>query len=306
MKRTETALLRAIVESPDDDLPRLAYADWLEEQGNDDRAEFIRVQLRLARMAATAPEREEGQRRERELLETHADEWLKPFRKWLHEPADILIPHRPRWEFRRGFLERATLTVEGFGKDGKKLLDAAPVREAWFPDCEGEDLADLGEIETLRRLTALDLAGANYTDGTDELLYSEHLRGLRRLDFFCEVHDEGMGGDVWYPLLTSESLANLQELLLSEQPMDEDVFDYVLRNFKLPSLRKLGLEGVVGIDRDIAQKIAKAKSLRRIEVLAVTCKYLETGAETALRRRFGDGLLINDLDTQDGGWKACF
>ena len=28
----EDAFLQAILETPDDDLPRLAYADWLEEQ----------------------------------------------------------------------------------------------------------------------------------------------------------------------------------------------------------------------------------------------------------------------------------
>jgi uncharacterized protein (TIGR02996 family) len=42
------ALLQAIIESPADDLPRLVYADWLEEHGEADRAELIRVQIKLA------------------------------------------------------------------------------------------------------------------------------------------------------------------------------------------------------------------------------------------------------------------
>src|SRR5262245_7675431 len=33
--------LAAILEQPDDDGPRLVYADWLEEQGQSDRAELI-------------------------------------------------------------------------------------------------------------------------------------------------------------------------------------------------------------------------------------------------------------------------
>jgi len=41
------ALLRAIVESPDDDAPRLVYADWLDERGESDRAEFIRLQCAI-------------------------------------------------------------------------------------------------------------------------------------------------------------------------------------------------------------------------------------------------------------------
>jgi uncharacterized protein (TIGR02996 family) len=43
----QTALLQRILEAPADDIPRLIYADWLEEKGQDKRAEFIRVSCRL-------------------------------------------------------------------------------------------------------------------------------------------------------------------------------------------------------------------------------------------------------------------
>jgi uncharacterized protein (TIGR02996 family) len=45
-------LLKAIIDDPQDDLPRLAFADWCEENGDDTRAEFIRVQVELARLQA--------------------------------------------------------------------------------------------------------------------------------------------------------------------------------------------------------------------------------------------------------------
>lgn len=41
------AILRAILDDPADDLPRLAYADWLLEQGDDAGAEFIRAQVEV-------------------------------------------------------------------------------------------------------------------------------------------------------------------------------------------------------------------------------------------------------------------
>ena len=44
----DEAFLQAMVETPDDDTPRLVYADWLEENGDADRAEFIRLQCELA------------------------------------------------------------------------------------------------------------------------------------------------------------------------------------------------------------------------------------------------------------------
>jgi uncharacterized protein (TIGR02996 family) len=42
-------LLAAILANPDDDTVRLVYADYLQEHGDEDRAEFIRVQIELAR-----------------------------------------------------------------------------------------------------------------------------------------------------------------------------------------------------------------------------------------------------------------
>jgi len=50
----DEALLAAVLARPDEDLPRLAYADWLEEHDQSERAEFIRVQIELARNHLTS------------------------------------------------------------------------------------------------------------------------------------------------------------------------------------------------------------------------------------------------------------
>lgn len=42
--------LRAVLEDPSDDGARLVCADWFEEHGESERAEFIRVQVRIAEM----------------------------------------------------------------------------------------------------------------------------------------------------------------------------------------------------------------------------------------------------------------
>ena len=44
------AFLRAIFDAPDDDTPRLVYADFLQENGEEEHAELIRVQCELARL----------------------------------------------------------------------------------------------------------------------------------------------------------------------------------------------------------------------------------------------------------------
>jgi uncharacterized protein (TIGR02996 family) len=45
----QEGLLRAILEDPEDDTVRLAYADWLDEHDQPERAEFIRIQITLSK-----------------------------------------------------------------------------------------------------------------------------------------------------------------------------------------------------------------------------------------------------------------
>ena len=52
----EDAFLHDILAHPDDDAPRLIYADWLDEH-NDPRGEFIRTQCALAQLSEEDPRR---------------------------------------------------------------------------------------------------------------------------------------------------------------------------------------------------------------------------------------------------------
>ena len=44
----DEAFIRTLVDSPGDDTPRLAYADWLDEQG-DPRGHYLRAETRIMR-----------------------------------------------------------------------------------------------------------------------------------------------------------------------------------------------------------------------------------------------------------------
>jgi uncharacterized protein (TIGR02996 family) len=78
----DDAFLAGIIESPDDDAPRLIYADWLEEHGREERAEFIRVLCELARLGEDDPRRGELGARERELLARHEQTWGERRGSW--------------------------------------------------------------------------------------------------------------------------------------------------------------------------------------------------------------------------------
>jgi uncharacterized protein (TIGR02996 family) len=87
--RVEESFLAAIYESPDDDAPRLVYADWLAERG-DPRGEFIHLQCK----AAAGPLRSIDEKRMRSLARRHRVRLLGPLEPVLDEFA----------KFERGFV----------------------------------------------------------------------------------------------------------------------------------------------------------------------------------------------------------
>jgi uncharacterized protein (TIGR02996 family) len=73
-------LLAAVIAAPADNLPRLAAADWLEENGYTDRAELIRIQCGVA---------EGGYKRTVDLFRGengHAAYWFGPATAMLVDP----------------------------------------------------------------------------------------------------------------------------------------------------------------------------------------------------------------------------
>src|SRR5689334_8936314 len=80
------ALHKAICENPDEDTPRLAFADFLQEQGETERAEFIRDQLALA-IGARTPDL----KRWYDLVRRRAADWFPGV------PAHAIRHDKPNW-----------------------------------------------------------------------------------------------------------------------------------------------------------------------------------------------------------------
>src|SRR5204863_9479551 len=93
--RLDRKFLDYIVANIDEDTPRVAFADWLEENGRAERAEFIRVQCERARLPAWDHAQVRLRLREQELLKKYGEEWL----------AEVPAVEGARWEgFRRGIV----------------------------------------------------------------------------------------------------------------------------------------------------------------------------------------------------------
>src|SRR5262249_875654 len=83
----EKAFLADVAEHPDDDAPRLVFADWLQDNGDPHRAEFIPVQGELARprLRGGSKRRRELQKREKNLFDEHGTRWKEAVGAWCGE-----------------------------------------------------------------------------------------------------------------------------------------------------------------------------------------------------------------------------
>src|SRR4051794_14188885 len=108
------ALLQTIYDDPENDTPRLVYADCLEEQGDSARAEFIRLECEQATIRhhpVVAPNRWDSPRfweleaRLNELSSRHAAGWFAPL---------FRVIRRGEMRTSRGFPWHVALTARRF------------------------------------------------------------------------------------------------------------------------------------------------------------------------------------------------
>jgi uncharacterized protein (TIGR02996 family) len=164
----QAALIGEIAAHPDDDMPRLIYADWLEEQGYP-QGEFIRLQCESAR--ATDPLlRRELIERETELLRRHRLDWLKPF-------GNELI----RGVFHRGVLDQAEVKPDAFLEEADDWLRRFPLTILQLNLCD-VPLRRLADIPRLRQIRSLRVSGSSLRDnGCIRLLQAKNIGPLEEL-----------------------------------------------------------------------------------------------------------------------------
>ena len=118
----DPAFIRMIAAQPEDDAPRLVYADVLEERGDPAsaaRAEFIRVQCERARLVPDTPRSRELWFRDAALLD-----WARAWR------ADLPAVRGLQYGgFRRGFIDDVYAhDPEEFVRSAALVFGRLPVR----------------------------------------------------------------------------------------------------------------------------------------------------------------------------------
>jgi uncharacterized protein (TIGR02996 family) len=297
----DEAFLEAIREQPDDDGPRLVYADWLDDHGQPDRAEFIRVQCERAR-GAEGPRAEVLIQRARELLEARWEEWVGPLREAVRSTkahfaeAWLTGGFHPDGlsRFRRGFVDTLTLGAEDFLARTGALTRLVPLRHLGLRGAGrcASALAEASYLLGVETLSFVDYFDSPLTaGGARALAASPHLGQLRTLYLYRnDIGDAGLEALVVAPWLdglqaldvTDAGLTAVGVRALAESPRvprlgalwlggnsfgGENVLGILTVSRLWPGLHTLGLNNS-GIDpeRLAALAAAPAGNLRKLDL----------------------------------------
>ncbi len=290
------AFLRMIAAAPDDDAPRLVYADWLEEHG-DPRGAFIRVQCALAALPDDDPRRPDLEQAERRLLAGHAAAWT-------HEFAARV----GGWQFRRGFVEEITLSAEDFLEHAPDLLRAGTVRTVHLHDCR-DALHKLTRLPTLGRVAGLDLCGNRLgDDGAGRLLRSGHLRHAQALD----LSFNGLSDAAVQALLDAGPWPRLRSLgLCGNEGITGRAAAAIAQSGALPALEQLDL-GDNRLDATAVWRLSNSRTLPRLSALHLAGNPFGDAGVRALARgpllprmlRHAPALDLGRTDTGPAGVQA--
>jgi uncharacterized protein (TIGR02996 family) len=278
----EAAFLDRVCADPDDDAPRLIFADWLDERG-DPRGEFIRVQVALARLPAGDPGAADLCDREATLLARYHARWSEPLKGvagWT--------------EFRRGFVETVNIEARTFFRRAPDLFRLAPVRHVRLLDV-GSSLPRLADCPHLARLSALTI----YAQHIDErlarvLVESPYLEGLRALNVGRNrVGDRGAERLAWSP-----RFRNLTALDLSDNTLGDTGLAAIAESSNLGRLETLELRRNE-VSRIGLGYVCSSPVLAQLRHLGLALNYVGAPHEWAPPR--GGSAALSSIDLSENG-----
>ena len=243
------AIRRAVLAAPDADLPRLVYADWLDEYGPElpgpdgetaaDRAAVIRAQVESARHDPFSPAARAAGEQAAGLLGRHHHTWTRH----LGMLGD-------RAEFTRGFVGLVEVEAGRFADAAGAAFAAEPVhavrvRRARSAD-PWEPLDAVFDCPHLRRVTTLEIPAAT-------MLYLEYVA-----------------------LAASPHLAGLRTLSLHGNPVPPQWLTDFIAGPQLPALTGLDLSDIPNLGPAVAAGLARAGD-RRFTRLDLSGVYFRSG-----------------------------
>jgi uncharacterized protein (TIGR02996 family) len=297
----EDALLEAIRAAPADDAPRLVYADWLDEHGDPDRAEFIRLQCLRMRPPANDPQRPAQETRALALLETNWDAWVSPLRECIGStsprsdvpvPSWLYQPFRPNAlvEFHRGFVRTLPpFSAAAFLPRAGAVARIAAYRELSFWEV-GPHASDLAASPHLRGLHAFTASGCGLTDeAARALAAAPWLASLGKLEL---VNNRLTAACV--PELV-QGAASLTALDFSGNPIGAKGAAALAASPSLAGLTRLALRAS-NLSPGAVARLAESPALGQLVSLRLAFnRFGDKGADALLAGRFWNNLQELDV-----------
>lgn len=269
------SLLAAIRGHPEEDTPRLMFADWLEEHGDEVRAEFLRLQCELARLEGDGS----GSQAVYEFL-CERDYVTRPAADWtqiddgIHtrlalstRAGDLERRHGEAWTpkmprrskvlfgaFRRGFAHYITLPRgKQLEKVGPLLRDRLPAITLVAHNFDAAFVAQLREAQLTDRIAGLFVTGECVT-GIAALGKLPEAANVRSLDL--RAWDTPVAITA---LAHSPNFAGLRTLHLRDVNVTAEDAQQVFRRGHLRGLTRLHMRGDASWSIDTVREFAEAQ-----------------------------------------------
>jgi uncharacterized protein (TIGR02996 family) len=260
---TEAGLLAAVFAEPHDDAPRLVYADWLDEHGDEHdraRAEFIRLQCEIARLDEDDPGYAELARRQSRLWNRNARRWRAGLSRSLRESP-----------FVRGFLypkEHRSYSPANFLRHAEAALADAP---SWPIDLRTGKPAEVERLLASPLLTRIDsLRLADADESTAAVLAAPGLRRLRALEVWPNLTEATASA-----FIRNAGQGGLRELRLWHG--EDGHGQLLLLGGAWSGLRKLELYNNRGMSREALRDAVDASGFPALRSLSYTQHDQERG-----------------------------
>lgn len=268
---TLTSLYKAVLAAPDDDLPRLVYADRLDELGNHPRAEFIRLQIHVANTKPWEEGHADALVKSEAIYERYKDAWgIEDLTRDLMRSKGVTPGvFNP---FVRGFPEVTWAAIETFSAAHRKALKKYPVRELVLVGGHTEAVNRVGEFITEVGASAVDLSHA-WSGVFATLVSGRPLPGVKKLVLNCDVY--WPSAEMVQALAASGHFPNVEAVQLTESVVEARMRAFV-GHLRWPKVTDVTLLGV--FDRTVVQAIAGAKWLANARRLSVENTVFDDGA----------------------------
>jgi uncharacterized protein (TIGR02996 family) len=294
-------LLDALLETPDEELPWLALADWLEEHGDADHAELVRLGCQRDCLPPDDPRQAALRQREAALLDANAARWTPTL------PGVFFHPVR-----RRGLPCAVIFTsYEAYSRQAAAVWRCVFIPDVTFHQLPPSRVGPLLRAPHIDRLTTLNFrpnriraAGAHALaaepalagvkrllldgnqigdEGVRALVASPYTTALRVLDLSgCKVWQGGLEALAAWP-----GLSRLRELRLDRNSIRHGLVS-LAASPGLAGLERLSLRHAELTDATV-EALAESPHLDGLRELDLTDCYLGAGPEgLRLLRRFGE------------------